>query len=1095
MPKFKLALRALTLAGAIMFAMSGCGGGKDDDTDNDPPPVQISAGTVVGRVADAQTGEAIAGVEVKIGNVTTTTDAAGKYTLPKAPIGSVVVQFSKASYAANFASVDVTDNKTSTADRRLAKVAVKQDISAAAGGTVVLDGSTAQVALPAAGFVNAATGAAVTGTVSVEMTPIDAGLNPLNMPGNYRAQGEATPIESFGALQVELRDASGAMLNLAPGKTATVRIPVPENAVSPPLSIPLYYFKESTGLWVREGSAKLTGNVPQQYYEGQVSHFTVWNADQPYETIFINGCVVNSAGQPVDASIMSEGLDYLGSASAYTSADGKFKVAARRSSKVQVTASVGDDSDSVVVNTGETDVTLPACLVISKKPPVIVVQPVSLTLAPGSLNTLEVTANNATQYKWYRNGELIDSGSRYLSIFGSSSAAGTYHVIVSNAHGSVTSVTVTVTVAVASMAPTIVSQPKDVTVVAGATPVFEVQASGDSLTYQWLRNGVEIPSAQGAKLTLGPVSAADSGALFSVRVKNGAGTVVTGNAVLTVTADAVAPGIVLQPSNSSVAVGQVATFDVIASGTAPFTYQWMRNGIVISGATGASYQTAAATLADNGATFTVRITNAKGNVLSSVATLTVSQGSSVAGLHLAFPSGMTASGQLGYGAIPVAGGTAVPFWPAGAGDLAQILAQGQLVNGAASNIHIRAMVFWKNQQLVRRDLIGANGLPAEVRVSTLTSAGLCDSDSGYVNVGPDVTDINRTWHIYRKQGVDGQCSTDDDRYYAVRANMTPLEAPLEVLPPVAAVHSASGALTGWVVRNGQQMQRVNPDFTGAVTLFTLPASDLDDDGGATIGNQYVFASGGKVYAVDLGAAAPAPLTAVATLTGSEYLSGITFANQQDAVISITGESSTRILRYVTTTKAVNTVATVSGVTSAEMVTSTRLVVSTTMGTVMSVPLTGGTLQTIYTAPTGAFTYVAQRGGERLWYEVNGNVVSINSDGSGMQTLTGAKLAGCIMKPLTDIDGSYQSCDAVMVLDGNTVRSHDADSGAVRVTYGTITIPNAPLTNMLFFGMLTTWGENAVLSQYIMDPTKPNVPSVMSYLIKTDKSGITPIVMP
>ena len=91
----------------------------------------------------------------------------------------------------------------------------------------------------------------------------------------------------------------------------------------------------ATGLTARAGTR------PQQYYEGQVSHFTVWNADQPYETIYINGCVVNTAGQPVDASVVSEGIDYYGSASTVTSADGKFKVAARRSSQVQVTAQSG----------------------------------------------------------------------------------------------------------------------------------------------------------------------------------------------------------------------------------------------------------------------------------------------------------------------------------------------------------------------------------------------------------------------------------------------------------------------------------------------------------------------------------------------------------------------------------------------------------------------------------------------------------------------------------------------------------------------------------------------------------------------------------
>ncbi|WP_181373227.1 carboxypeptidase regulatory-like domain-containing protein [Massilia glaciei] len=1096
MPKLKIPLRALLLASAIVFAVSGCGSSKDDHVD---PPVQVSTGTVAGRVADAQSGEPIAGVEVSIGTLKASSAADGKYSLPGVPLGiAVVARFSKPSYAANFATVEVIKDKTSTADRRLAKVAVRQDISAAAGGTVVLAGSAAQVQLPAAGFITHATSAPFTGTVSVEMTPIDPALNLLNMPGNYRAAGESTPIESFGALQIELRDASGALLNLAPGKTATIRIPVPEGTLSAPLSIPLYYFNETTGLWVREGTAALAGDAPRQYYEGQVSHFSTWNADQPYDTIYINGCVVNAAGQPVHASVATEGIDYIGTDAVSTSADGKFRVAARRSSQVQVGASSGDERDSVIVATGLTDMTLPVCLVVGKKPPVIVVQPSSLTLAPGAMNTLSVTANNADQYKWYRNGELINSGSRFMVIYGSASAAGTYHVVVSNAHGSVTSVTVTVTVATPTFAPAIAAQPQDVGVLAGAAPGFAVQALGDSLTYQWLRDGVEIASAQGPTLTLGPVSAADNGALFSVRVKNGAGTVVSRNAVLSVTAQAVAPGIAAQPSSTTVGVGQSGTFGVVASGTAPFTYQWLRNGAAIAGATGATYQTPAATLADNGARFAVRVSNAKGNVLSGDATLTVVQGSSVPGLHLAFLTGVGVNGDIGFGAIPAAGGAAVPFWPAGSGETAGVLLQGQISNGLASHVHVRGMLFWKNQQLIRRDLIGANGLPAEVRVSSLTSAGICDGDGGFAWEGGDVTDANLTWHVYRKSGVDARCGTSDDRYYAVRADMGALTAPLEVAQPLATVHSSTGVLSGWLVRNGQLLQRVNANFSNPVTMFTLPAADLDfDDDNTPLNNHWIFESGKKIYAVDLGVAAPATLTTVATLTGEESLGGVTYANQQDIVIALwSGDgASTRIVRFVTGTKAVNAVATVSGHTSANMVTPTRVVLHGALGTAHSVPLSGGTPQPIYTAPQGSFAYSLQRGGERLWYETNDSVVSMNSDGSAMQTLPGARLAGCILKPLYSIEYSFRDCDAVMVLEGSTVRSHDAATGAARITYGAITLPNAPLTNRLFFDFLTAWGEHGILSQYIADPDKPDNQSVVSYLIKTDQAGISQIVMP
>jgi hypothetical protein len=1091
MPKFTIALRAFTLASAILFAVSGCGGGSDSN--DNPPPGHVSAGTVTGRVADAQTGEAIAGVDVTIGTLKATSDASGKYSVPGVPLGSqVVAQFSKASYASNFATVEVLDGKTSTADRRLAKVGVKQDISIASGGTVVMAGSIAQVQLPAAGLVNAATGAAASGTVSVEMTPINPAENPLNMPGNYRAQGEAVPIESFGALQVELRDAAGAMLNLAPGKTATVRIPVPEGAASPPLSIPLYYFKESTGLWVREGTATLAGSRPQQYYEGQVSHFTVWNADQPYETIYINGCVVNEAGQPVDATVLTEGIDYYGSAAVWTTADGKFKVAARKSSQVQVIAKSGGNQDSVAVTTGLTDMTLPACLVVGQKPPVIVVQPSSLTLTFGMVAELSVTANNAQQYKWYRNGELVDSGSRSMTIFGSSNAAGTYKVVVSNAYGTVTSIDVTVTVAVPVIAPTILSQPQDVSVLVGATPSFSVHAVGDSLTYQWLRNGVEIASAQGPKLTLAPVAAGDNGALYSVRVKNAAGTLVSANAVLTITAEAVAPGIATQPASASVSVGQSATFAVVASGTAPFTYQWLRNGASITDATAAIYQTPATTLADSGAKFTVRVTNAKGNVLSGEATLTVSQGSSVAGLHLAFATGLNINGKIGYGAIPANGGTAVPFWPTGAGEVAQIMVQAKLNNGVASDIHSPGMIFWKNQQLIRRDLIGATGLPAEVRVSTLTSVGLCEGGQDFASVGSDVTDVNRTWYVYRKSGTDGQCNTVDDRFLAVRANMTPVEAPLDIARPLATVHAANGSLTGWIVRNGNLMQRVNTDFTSPVTMFTLPAADLAFNDDASLDNHWVFESGGKVWGVNLGAA-PAALTEIATVSFGEGILDWTYANQRDIVVSIGGLANTRVVRYVPSTKAVNLVASVPGIVAAAVVTPTRVVLHGSLGTLQTVPLAGGTPQTIFNQGGNTYLYVSQRGGERLWFDMGTALISINSDGSGQQTIPGARISGCVLKPLATIEGSLESCDAIMVLDGSALRSYDAVSGAVRINYGTVTLPDSKFTSMVFFGYLTSWGQTGVLSHYMVDMT--GGVSVVSYLLKTDQPGLTPIAVP
>src|SRR5207253_2345910 len=77
-----------------------------------------------------------------------------------------------------------------------------------------------------------------------------------------------------------------------------------------------------------------------------------------------------------------------------------------------------------------------------------------------------------------------------------------------------------------------------------------------------------------------------------------------------------------QPARQTVTAGQTATFSVTATGTAPLNYQWQKNGTAIAGATASSYTTPT-TASDNGAQFTVMVSNAVGSVTSSAATLTV----------------------------------------------------------------------------------------------------------------------------------------------------------------------------------------------------------------------------------------------------------------------------------------------------------------------------------------------------------------------------------------------------------------------------------------------------------------------------------------
>ncbi|MCX8520210.1 MAG: immunoglobulin domain-containing protein, partial [Rhodoferax sp.] len=51
------------------------------------------------------------------------------------------------------------------------------------------------------------------------------------------------------------------------------------------------------------------------------------------------------------------------------------------------------------------------------------------------------------------------------------------------------------------------------------------------------------------------------------------------------------PAISTQPAPVSVNAGASASFSVSPSGTAPFSYQWQKNGADIAGATSSSYTT------------------------------------------------------------------------------------------------------------------------------------------------------------------------------------------------------------------------------------------------------------------------------------------------------------------------------------------------------------------------------------------------------------------------------------------------------------------------------------------------------------------------
>ncbi|MGM9515225.1 immunoglobulin domain-containing protein [Roseateles sp. DB2] len=83
------------------------------------------------------------------------------------------------------------------------------------------------------------------------------------------------------------------------------------------------------------------------------------------------------------------------------------------------------------------------------------------------------------------------------------------------------------------------------------------------------------------------------------------------------------PNITRAPEPVTVSDGSPAAFTVEATGSKPLTFQWLRNGQPILGAVDASLTLAKVELADSGASYAVRVSNAGGDTISSAAALKV----------------------------------------------------------------------------------------------------------------------------------------------------------------------------------------------------------------------------------------------------------------------------------------------------------------------------------------------------------------------------------------------------------------------------------------------------------------------------------------
>ncbi len=123
------------------------------------------------------------------------------------------------------------------------------------------------------------------------------------------------------------------------------------------------------------------------------------------------------------------------------------------------------------------------------------------------------------------------------------------------------------------------------------------------------------------KIHVTPAPGESGSATISVTVSDGEDSVAE-TFLLTVTKEAVAPVIVVQPIGASVLEGEEALFTVVASGYPEPTYQWQKNGADIAGATSQTY-IIGTTLTEDEGLYSVIVSNSEGTITSSDAELFV----------------------------------------------------------------------------------------------------------------------------------------------------------------------------------------------------------------------------------------------------------------------------------------------------------------------------------------------------------------------------------------------------------------------------------------------------------------------------------------
>ncbi len=238
----------------------------------------------IGKLSDIDS-QPLEDVKITIANQAVLTDANGVFVLNEVAVNEkfAFIKAEKETYILGSRTIVPAANGSNFIDITLLKKnnianvdsGEASEVSLSNGAKVTFGGS----------FVDAS-GAPYSGEVEVSMHYLEPNQTATfsQMPGTLfgkRENNEASAMETYGMLAINLYSPTGEVLNIAEDTPSEIRFPVSTTTPNAPSSIPLWYFDETVGYWKEQGAAtKVNGE-----YVAEVSHFTWWNCDLAIETV------------------------------------------------------------------------------------------------------------------------------------------------------------------------------------------------------------------------------------------------------------------------------------------------------------------------------------------------------------------------------------------------------------------------------------------------------------------------------------------------------------------------------------------------------------------------------------------------------------------------------------------------------------------------------------------------------------------------------------------------------------------------------------------------------------------------------------------